>query len=263
MISREKVEKHFEEYVRGYDVSDVKVKLKVDHTWRVAALCDRLAVSLDLTPEDRDLAWLSGMLHDIGRFEQLRIYHTFIDRISVNHAMLSADILFRDGEFVLFADRVPPADQTLMEKVIRLHNVFLLPEELSERERTFCHILRDADKIDIMRVNCETPRSEIYNRSEEEFRTSVISEEVFADVMAGQNVNRAHSKTAVDFLIGHIAFVFGLVYPESLRIVREQGYLAQMLSFESENEQTAERLNQIRKKVGAFLERNGGSDTTV
>lgn len=252
MISREKVEQHFEEYVRAYDITDVKIRLKVDHTRRVAALCDRLSNSLGLTPEDRDLAWLAGMLHDIGRFEQLRIYHTFLDRISVNHAMLSADILFRDGEFALFADHIPPEDQALLEKVVRLHNVFLLPEDLSERERTFCQILRDADKIDIIRVNCETPRSEIYNRSEEEFRTSAISDDVFADIMSGQNVNREHSKTAVDFLVGHIAFVFGLVYPESLRIVREQGYLARILSFESENEQTADRLRQIREKVDAY-----------
>ena len=98
MISREKVRRHFVEYVSAYNAADVKVKLKIDHTWRTASLCDRLAVSLGLPDEDRDLAWLSGMLHDIGRFEQLRRYNTFVDRLSVNHAMLSADILFEDGE---------------------------------------------------------------------------------------------------------------------------------------------------------------------
>ena len=253
MISREKVRRHFVEYVSAYNAADVKVKLKIDHTWRTASLCDRLAVSLGLPDEDRDLAWLSGMLHDIGRFEQLRRYNTFVDRLSVNHAMLSADILFEDGEFTRFVENCPPEDSRLLEKVIRLHNVFLLPDDLNDRERTFCQILRDADKIDIMRVNCETPRSEIYNRSEEEFRTSAISEEVFADIMQRKNVNRAHSQTAVDFLIGHIAFVFGLVYPESLRIVQEQGYLDQILAFESTNPQTAVRLDEIRKAVREYL----------
>ena len=254
MISREKVRKHFSEYVSAYNAADVKVKLKIDHTWRVASLCDRLSVSLGLCEADKDLAWLSGMLHDIGRFEQLRRYNTFVDRLSVNHAILSADILFAGGEFTRFADNCAPADSRLLEKVIRLHNVFLLPDGLTDRERTFCQILRDADKIDIMRVNCETPRTEIYNRSEEEFRTSGISDAVFADIMQRRNVNREHSQTAVDFLIGHIAFVFGLVYPESLRIVQEQGYLDQMLAFKSTNPQTADRLAEIRGAVREYLQ---------
>ena len=37
---------------------------------------------------DVDLAWLLGMLHDVGRFEQLRRYGTFIDADSTDHAQL-------------------------------------------------------------------------------------------------------------------------------------------------------------------------------
>ena len=36
-------------------------------------------------------------------------------------------------------------------------------EELDERTAMFCHILRDADKIDILKVNVEFPLEEIYN----------------------------------------------------------------------------------------------------
>nr|MCR4902705.1 HD domain-containing protein [Butyrivibrio sp.] len=93
-INREQVKKIFADYTADYDINDVKVRLKVDHTYRVAELCDKIAQSLYLSKEDTDLAWLLGMLHDIGRFEQLRRYNTFIDAVSVNHAALSADILF-------------------------------------------------------------------------------------------------------------------------------------------------------------------------
>ena len=46
---------------------------------------------------DPEKAYIVGLLHDIGRFEQVRIYNTFRDAESVNHAQFSADLLFRDG----------------------------------------------------------------------------------------------------------------------------------------------------------------------
>lgn len=72
-IDRKKVEDAFKEYTSHYDISDEKIKLKVDHTYRVAALSERIANSLGLSDEYVELAWLIGMLHDIGRFEQLKI----------------------------------------------------------------------------------------------------------------------------------------------------------------------------------------------
>ena len=119
----------------------------------------------------------------------------------------------------------------------------------------YCQILRDADKIDILRVNRETPMTQIYNLPEEEFLTSDISDPVYEDMLAHRDVNRANSRTGIDFLMGHIAFVYGLVYPVSFRIVEEQGYLEQMLAFESRNKRTRERMDRIRKEVREYIHR--------
>lgn len=96
-IDRARAQKAFADYAAHYNAADAKVKLKIDHTYRVAALCARIAQSLALPPEDVDLAWLSGLLHDVGRFEQLRRYNTFIDAQSVSHAALSVAVLFDEG----------------------------------------------------------------------------------------------------------------------------------------------------------------------
>ncbi len=282
-MNRTKIEEIFKKYTDAYDPADTKVRLKIEHTYRVAELCDQIARSLELSEEDIDFAWLSGMLHDIGRFEQLRRYHTFQDKVSVNHAALSADILFRealtedaarnvgwksdaprtdalltgvddkknalaesgktDQESMTtlidcFVDRAE-IDGEMMERVIRYHNAFKLPETQPERERMFCDILRDADKIDILKVNCDIPRTEIYDLPEEEFRTSSITPEVYEDIMGSGNVDRKHSRTGIDFILGHISFVYGLVYPESFKLVQKQGYLAQLLNFQSVNPDTA------------------------
>ena len=246
-VDRQHVKDTFASYVADYDASDSKVNLKIIHTYHVAEMCDAISDSLHLTSEDRDTAWLCGMLHDIGRFEQLRRYGTFFDKRSVNHAALSADLLFHDG---LIRNIVEDTSKdALVEKAIRLHNVFMLPENLTDQELLFCNILRDADKIDIIRVNRETPMSEIYDLPEAEFYTTPISDKVYEAALQGINVNREYSRTAVDYLIGHICFVYGLVFQESFRQVMKQGYLDQMLQFQSRNPETAERFSQIRAAV--------------
>jgi hypothetical protein len=279
IIDRNRVEKQFTEYASRYDAKDVKVQLKTAHTFRVAALADRIARSLALSREDTDIAWLLGMLHDIGRFEQLRQYHTFIDSKSVNHAALSADILFGKGDASgggaatgisgvvsdggrtsgaedhhFIRDYIDdPSEDAVIEKAVRLHNVFALPEGLTERERMFCQILRDADKIDILKVNREYTCEEIYDVPETVMRRSKISDAVLEDALACRNVERRHVSQPMDRLVSHISLTYGLVYPESIRIVEEQGYLAKMLKFRSDDPETERRMEQVRAAVRAFL----------
>ena len=42
-IDRERAQKAFADYAAQYNDADAKVKLKIDHTYRVAALCARIA----------------------------------------------------------------------------------------------------------------------------------------------------------------------------------------------------------------------------
>ena len=51
---------------------------------------------MGLSKEDQDLAELIGLLHDIGRFEQVRLYHTFSDKISIDHGQKGVEVLFAD-----------------------------------------------------------------------------------------------------------------------------------------------------------------------
>ncbi len=75
---REKIIDCFNEYIRGFDNSDPMIILKKEHTYRVANLSEKIARSIsdiyDLSEGDVDLAWIIGMFHDIGRFEQVKRY---------------------------------------------------------------------------------------------------------------------------------------------------------------------------------------------
>ena len=102
-------------------------------------------------------------------------------------------------------------------------------------------------------MNLETPLEEIYNVTTEELRQSVGTPEVMDAVKGHHTVLRSVKKTPVDHVVGHICLTFELVYPESRKIVREQGYLDRMMQFESENPKTLEQFGEIREEMQRYL----------
>ncbi len=245
-IDREGVRQAFATYTANYNADDPKIKLKIDHTYRVADLCVRIASTVN--GADAELAWLSGMLHDIGRFEQVKRFNTFADAQSVDHAAFGADLLFSEKLIDMFGS-YDEEIRTVLEIAIRNHNKFRIDEGLSDGNRAYCQILRDADKIDILRVNVETPLEDIYNVSSDELVRSSVTEEVKQGFRERHAIPRSVRRTAVDLLVSHISLVHELVYPISRVIVREQGYLKKMLEFESENEDTQKWFEFMRKEL--------------
>lgn len=278
VINRKNVINAFAEYVRNYDPSDEKIKLKIDHTYRVAGLCQRIAESLGLSEPDVDIAWLLGMLHDIGRFEQIRRFGTFNDVQSVDHAEFGADLLFKEGLIRKFAERYYEEcelarsgneeaeqiiknnehhnkDTGLLELAIRQHNKYRVKEDLTERQRMFCDILRDADKVDIFKVNADIPMEIIYDVTTEELKSGVISKEVLESFYKRETVLKSVRKSAVDHIVGHISLLFELVYKESYRQAKEQGYVYKLLDFKSDVPEVNAEFYNMRKYVDEFLKK--------
>jgi putative nucleotidyltransferase with HDIG domain len=283
-INREHIKKTFQEYTDRYDSANPKIKLKIDHTYRVADLCEQIAQSLELSAAEVDLAWLSGMLHDVGRFEQLRRYNTFSDAQSIDHARFAVELLYDEG---LIADYVPEISTTelvadartwrsmgganesptaqsedmplsdilqTLRIAIGEHSAYRIQKGLDERTRMFCQILRDADKVDIFRVICDTPMEEVYGFQTKDILRSAITPEVMQAFYEHHAVLRKLKKCPADYIVAHGSLTFELVYPESLRIAKEQGYLKQMMSFQSENPDTAEIFEDLRKDLNDYLE---------
>ena len=276
VINRENVINAFAEYVRNYDPSDEKIKLKIDHTYRVAGLCQRIAESLGLSEPDVDIAWLLGMLHDIGRFEQIRRFGTFNDAQSVDHAEFGADLLFKEGLIRKFAEGYYEEcelarsgneeaeqiiknnehhnkDTGLLEMAIRQHNKYRVKEDLTERQRMFCDILRDADKVDIFKVNADIPMEIIYDVTTEELKNGVITKEVLESFYKKETVLKSVRRSAVDHIVGHISLLFELVYKESYRQAKEQGYVYKLLDFKSDVPEVNAEFGDMRKYVDEFL----------
>lgn len=260
-MNKELIKEEFNKYASNYDISDTKIYLKIVHTIRVADMCEIIAESLIHNNEevesdifeadDAMLAWTIGMLHDIARFEQVRIYGTFNDAQSVDHAELAADLLFDEGLVERFG--IEPKYYGIIETAIRNHNKYRLPEELTERERVFCKIIRDADKVDIIRVNYDQPIHEIYNVSEESLRSDEISDTVYNAFFEHSAIKHSIKKTTMDRVIGHASLCYELEFKKSRQMLMEQGYLGKLLEYESYNEGTKKRLKIIREYILDYL----------
>ena len=139
----------FREYVAQYNLKNKKIKLKYRHSLLVSKLCNEIGKSLGLDAEKLELATLIGLLHDIGRFEQHQKYKTFVDSKSEDHGQLGARILF-ENDLIRDFIKDPKYDEIIRLTLI-YHNDYMLPEGLDPETKIFCQIVRDADKLDILR----------------------------------------------------------------------------------------------------------------
>ncbi|WP_270203736.1 MULTISPECIES: HD domain-containing protein [unclassified Coprococcus] len=95
MIDLQYVKKAFENYLNDYDRKNEKIKLKIVHTYGVMECSKKNAEDMKMSAEDCELAQLIGLLHDIGRFEQLKCYNSF-EPGTMDHAAFGVRILFEE-----------------------------------------------------------------------------------------------------------------------------------------------------------------------
>ena len=96
-IDIEHAKKEFDKYLMDFDLENPKILLKKVHTYGVVKAADYICTREALDPEDKDLALLIALLHDIGRFEQLKAYNSYDDN-RFDHAGFGVKLLFEEGK---------------------------------------------------------------------------------------------------------------------------------------------------------------------
>lgn len=268
-IDRRRAREAFDSYVAAYDATNPRIALKVEHTLRVAELCERIAREAGFTPAGTDLAWLCGLLHDIGRFEQLRRWDTFSDAASTSHAALGVEVLFGSedhgsgaGTIGIIHRFIDPNDE--LEEVIRaavgFHSDYRLPEDLNVRTHAICDVVRDADKLDILRVASTDTVETVLNANEDELLASAVSPAIEDAFFEHRTAHYSERVTPVDYLVNLACFAFELVYPASLEIADEQECIYRALerpfgiTRPFENKATAQLINRMDGHLRAWVD---------
>jgi hypothetical protein len=226
-------------------------ELKIMHTRQVRALSERLAASLDLTPEEQSLAAAIAICHDVGRFPQYQCYGTFNDAASTNHATLALQTLKTAGVL----GPVAAEEQRVLLAAVALHNVFILPTELDPLVRPFAMLIRDADKLDIWRVMIENCIAAPENRASAVFlelpETGLCSPQALQQVIAGRMPNRELLATVDDIKLLQLSWAYDLNFVESFRIMNERGHLESLANLLPEQPGCDEAVVAVRAFVRA------------
>lgn len=254
MIDILKAKKAFKDYVKNYNPEDEKVKLKIIHIERVSQIAKKLAEDLNLEREDVELAELIGLLHDIGRFEQIRRFHTFVDKDSINHGEYGVKVLFEDGIIRNFIE------DDKYDKIIKLsilnHNRAKIEEGLNDRENLHARIIRDADKTDIFYILTIGDKKAIWEK--EDLSNDIISDEIYREFIEDKLINYKERKTSADILVSHFAYVYDFNFAETLNIIKENNYLDKLYKrFVFNNAETMEKYNDIYRVAKKYLEEKG------
>ena len=214
----ENAKQEFFNYVKNFPQID-GVILKKMHTMRVMKYGGIIAESLDMSEKDIELAKLCCLLHDIGRFEQWIRYNTFVDRKSVNHALLGYELLQNKSFRRKFY-----ADESLDEIVlcaVKNHSALDIPDDISERQKLFLQITRDADKLDIIYMGYKELESMWNVMAIQD--DSILSEEALTAFREHRLVIRSKIKTSLDDMACIFSFVYDLNFPISYAILDKQG----------------------------------------
>jgi len=146
-----KIEKQFYAYTRPFvDRAEdaYPFVLKQEHTARVCKAMKMLCASLDLDGPKTARACAAAMVHDMGRFPQFAVFHTYADARSKNHAALGCREIVRSN----ILSHLSVTDRQLILRAVALHNRPRLSGKLGSDLSLLARLLRDADKMDIYKV---------------------------------------------------------------------------------------------------------------
>ena len=252
IIDIQKAKEQLDDYTKNYNSENERIKTKVEHIKRVAELSKKIAKTLNLSEEEIELAELIGLLHDIGRFEQVKIYNTYSDKDSINHGELGVKILFDDGLIRKFIE-TDKYDGTIRNAIIN-HNRNYIDENLSEKDYLQAQIIRDADKTDIFSILVEGSKKVAWGK--EDLSNEKISDEIYRQFIEEDRIDYAQRKTAADLLVCHFKYVYDLNFKETKEIIKQKQYIDKLYKkFTFNDEETMRRYNEIYKLAKEKLEK--------
>ena len=251
-VDNNKAKLFLTKYLKNYNPEDAQIKLKISHIYRVAELSKRLATMLNLSEEDILLAELIGLLHDIGRFEQIKNYHTFLDKESIDHAEYGNKILFEDDLIRNFITEYKYDE--IIKTAISNHNKPCISNDLTNYERLHAMIIRDADKTDILYLSTVGDEKTIFENSN--LCKETITDEIYYDLIQREKINYNNIHSAADILLCHFAYIYDYNFSTMLKFVDSKGYIDKMYNrFSFEDDITEERYKNIYLHTKTYIKK--------
>ena len=224
--------------------------IKKEHSLRVANISLKLAEKLDFLEEQSRIAYIIGLFHDLGRFSQLAEYDTLSDEKSVDHSDLALQII----QNAPFFEELDLNKKNLVNTAIQNHNKYKIQDGLTEEEMVYAKLIRDADKLDILKVLTDyyTNRKSSPNHtlSWELPKGSTVSSAVAKEVLSGKLVSKKNVASEMDIKIMQLSWVYDLNYRPSVELLLKNRFLEIIYNTLPKNDLVIE----IYRKIKVFTE---------
>ncbi len=257
-MEQEQLEKFrvwFDDYVADFYGDDefinANIKLKEEHSRRTCEEMLYLAGELGLAGNQKRIAEVIALLHDIGRFEQFVKYGTYNDPRSVNHCLLGIEVLRKTKAL----GAVESEEKELVEKAIEYHGLKELPDGLDGECLLFSKLIRDADKLDIFYVVTEYYKQ--YRDNPEEFMLEVelpdepgYSAEVIEEILRERRIDYSGLQTLNDMKLCQLAWVYDVNFVSTLKRIKQRKFLEKIFDFLPETED----INKVRTKIFGYVD---------
>ena len=209
---------YVDRYRDGNGALPALMELKRVHTDKVVDAARAIAEGEGFQGAELEKGLLAALLHDAGRFEQIRRYGTFNDAQSVDHAVLSRQVAVDEGW---------TADEDVLAAIL-YHNRRELPDGMAPARARLCHLVRDADKLDIFRV-LEDQLARNPDLSQDAFwglQPGEPSAQVVAAILARRPVDYGLIRTLADFVLIQVGWIRNsLHFATTRRLAAERGHL--------------------------------------
>ena len=193
---------------------------------------------MHLSTRQKQIAHTIALFHDIGRFEQIRTYDTFVDSKSIDHANLGCQILLEN--------KMLDFEEELILCAIRNHNKLEIEPGLDEEHILMCQLIRDADKCDIFRVFAQEDYMTLFGFTKEDIEQSFVSDKVKESLMRHECVKKEDRRPGIDYCLTFIGFFYDLNFVETMEYLkREALYLLPFSHFHFQHEKTKQDVDEI------------------
>ena len=224
--------------------SDPTVDKTIEHTARVVENSLILAESLQLSENEKAVAEIAALFHDIGRLRILLPENS--DSNLIDHAEKSAEYLRSDSTF----SELDAPTQNIIIQAIKNHNKPDLPLKESETILFYSRLLRDADKLEVWPATSDylmrkagKPNMAIDLALSEK---AVVTPSFCKIIIEGGIPNKSDLITFNDFIIFQMSWIFDLNYKKSFQIVNQKQFIRHLYESLPKNDSVIEIYRMIR-----------------
>jgi hypothetical protein len=214
---------------------NARLELKREHCLLVMNEAREQARELGLSARLVELSTVAGLCHDVGRFPQYRRFRTFRDSDSANHGLLGVTALARTGGLTW----LEPRDRHLVRLAVAVHNRKALPPAIAathdDDAGLLVRIVRDADKLDILRVMIEHfkqpgPKDPVVFLGLPD-DADRYDPAMLAAIETGQTARYEAMTTVNDFALLLLSWINSLEFNRARRLFFERGHVRDLFSF--------------------------------